>query len=171
MSIPIRDIGAAFHLLYENILDRDFRKTLAMNAWSERELLPSIRTFLLGRFGHVIPEQRVKLPGKSFGRVDFAIGGVAVEFALRRPGDDKCKVSDRVNADELKKLLLYDGPALLVLFDYSKEPLSADDLERFRNWPSLGKGKWKKSGFNISYHSRGSKRTADPLRVSKRILV
>lgn len=45
----------------------------------------------------------------------------------------------------------YDGLAVLVLFDFSKTPYTEDQIESFRDWPSLGKGNHKKSAFNVAY--------------------
>ena len=127
---------------------------MRFHEWSEQELLPIVRSFLLGRFGTVTPEFQVKLPGtkSGTGRLDFLIDNVAVEFAVRRPGDHKGPLSDKVNASEVKKLMLHDDLAVLVLFDFSKSPFQMADLERFRDWPSLGKGKYNRSPFNVSYH-------------------
>jgi hypothetical protein len=83
--------------------------------------------------------------------VDFLIGNVAVEFAVRRPGDHKGPLSDKVNSSEIKKLMMHDGPSVLVLFDFSKSPFKNQDLDRFREWPSLGKGNFKRHAFNVSY--------------------
>lgn len=51
----------------------------------------------------------------------------------------------------MKKLMKYDGKALLVLFDFSTTPYSKAQIEAFRDWPSLGKGNHKKSAFNVAY--------------------
>lgn len=40
MRVTIAEVVAAFDLLYENIHDRGIRKTLELNSWSERDLLP-----------------------------------------------------------------------------------------------------------------------------------
>jgi hypothetical protein len=147
MARTIEEVIEAFHLLYNGIHDKEFRKTRPFNHWNEHDLLPIARSFLLGYFGHVAPEFQVKL-----GRVDFLIGNVAVEFAVRRPGDHKGPLSDKVNSSEIKKLMMYDGPSVLVLFDFSKSPFKNQDLDRFRDWPSLGKGNFKRHAFNVSYH-------------------
>jgi hypothetical protein len=92
------------------------------------------------------------MPGKSSPRIDFLIGNTAVEFAVRRPWQSKAPLSDRVNSDEIKKLMLHDGLSVLILYDFSRYPLEEEDIERFREWPSLGKGNFRKSAFNVSYH-------------------
>lgn len=60
-------------------------------------------------------------------------------------------MSHRINETEMKKLLKYKGKSLLVLFDFSKKPFSSDDLEVFREHPSVGQGNHKKSPYQISY--------------------
>lgn len=154
MRVTIGQVREAFGLLYESIHDREFRKTLRLNEWSEKELLPLVRTFLLGYFGHCYPEVSVRLQSASsgWGRIDFQIGDVAVEFAVRRPLDRKGPLSSKVNTTEAIKLMMYDGPALLVLFDFSMHPFSDADIERFRDYPSLGRGNFKRSAFNVAYY-------------------
>ena len=150
----VKEVIEAFDLLYKALHDREFRKSMRFNEWSEKELLPIVRSFLLGFFGSVTPEFQVRLPGtkSGMGRLDFLIDNVAVELAVRRPGDHKGPLSDKVNATEAKKLMLHDGLAVLVLFDFSKSPFQYEDLNRFRDWPSLGKGNHNRSAFNVSYH-------------------
>ena len=48
--------------------------------------------------------------------------------------------------------MMFEGPALLVLFDFSSTPFERREIEEFRNWPSLGRGRHRRSGFNVSYH-------------------
>jgi hypothetical protein len=153
MRVTLAQIVDAFDLLYENIHNRQFRKTLSLNWWSERELLPLVRAFLLGYFGVCAPEVKVKLPGSSTGRglVDFKIGNVAVELAVRRPDDRKSPLSAAFNTTEIKKLMMHPGPSILILYDFSRHPFDDDDLERYRDYPSLGKGNFAKSGFNLAY--------------------
>ncbi|GCE80637.1 hypothetical protein [Komagataeibacter oboediens] len=173
MAVSIKAVREAFGLLYQSIHDSDFRKTLDLNHWNEKELLPLVRTFLLGYFGHCYPEVCVRLPtcGTKQGRVDFMIGNIAVEFAVRRPHDHKAPLSARVNRDEMIKLMLYDGPALLVLFDFSRYPFSAEDIERFRDYPSLGRGNFRRSPFNVAYYFKESARPQKFGRIEKQIHV
>lgn len=163
MRVTIAQVIDAFDLLYENIHDRSFRKTLQLDTWSERELLPLVRSFLLGYFKTCSPEVRVRLPGSTsgYGYVDFKIGPVAVELAVRRPGYRKAALSAAFNTTEIKKLMMHSGPSLLVLYDFSRHPFSDDDLARYRDYPSLGKGKFKKSGFNLVYFHLQSGRGRD----------
>jgi len=56
-----------------------------------------------------------------------------------------------VNTTEIKKLMKHEGLSLLVLFDFSKIPYTEEQIERFREWPSLGQGNHKKSAFNVAY--------------------
>ena len=131
-----------------------FSKTLKLHEYSEQELLPLVRTFLLGYFGEsLIPEAKAKLPGAlgGYGRFDFLIDNVAVELAVRRPDAAKSTVSATVNSSEVKKLMKHKGLAVLVLFDFSKTPYTEEHIESFREWPSLGKGNHTKSPFNVAY--------------------
>ncbi|UGB44642.1 hypothetical protein LQ772_11645 [Frateuria edaphi] len=143
----------AFDLLYRSLHDRTYRKSLSLHKCGERELLPIARSFLLGYFGKVMPELACKLPGSASGtgRVDFCVDGIAIEFAVRKPLGSRGNLSAVANAGELKKLLKYDGRSLLVLFDFSKKPFTDAQLDRFRDWPSLGKGNHKVSAFNVAY--------------------
>ena len=47
-------------------------------------------------------------------------------------------LSATVNSTEVKKLMKHNGLAVLILFDFSKTPYSEDQIESFRDWPSLG---------------------------------
>jgi len=149
----IKSVVEAFGLLYESLHSRDYRKSLNMHEVGERELLPIVRSFLLGCFGEITPEQVCVLPGAptGVGRIDFCVGGVAVEFAVRKPNGTKANLSAVTNANEIKKLLKFPGRSLLVLFDFSRRHFEDEDLERFREWPSLGKGNHKRSAFHVAY--------------------
>lgn len=174
MNVGIGTVVDAFELLYAAFLRKGFSKTLRLSEWGEHDLLPLVRTFLLGYFGEsLIPEAKAVLPGSlsGSGRLDFIVGGVAVEFAVRRPDAPKATLSLVVNSSEVKKLMKFDGPALLVLFDFSKTPFTANDIEAFRNWPSLGKGPHKKSPFNVAYFYKASKNPINPGVVKKNIHV
>ena len=152
MPVAVRDVIGAFEILYESLFDRGFRKTYGFHEFGERELLPLVRVFLLGWFGGVTPELQSKLAGglTGKGRIDFLVGDVAVEFAVRRPRDRKATLSQVTNATEMKKLMQFDGRAVLILFDFSASPFNREDLTRYRDWPSLGKGNHKRSAFNAA---------------------
>lgn len=171
MAITIKQVCEAFQLLYESIHDREFRKTLDLNNWSE--VLPLVRTFLLGYFGHCYPEVSVRLQSSAsgWGRVDFQIGGVAVEFAVRRPGDRKGPISSKVNTTEMIKLMMYQGAGLLVLFDFSANPFGEEDIERFRDYPSLGRGNFRRTAFNVAYYYVERARRRDYRCISRNIRV
>ena len=150
------ELVRAFELLYDSIWERDFRKSLDLHVKSERELAPLVRTFLLGYFGALEPECWSALPGAltGWGRIDFVIGGTAVELAVRRPGGPKGHLLPSCNETEVKKLLKHDGKALLVLYDFAVDEISAKQLGRYRKLPSLGKGPHNKSAFNVAYVHR-----------------
>tara|TARA_R110000868_G_scaffold84997_4_gene239418 strand:+ start:174 stop:701 length:528 start_codon:yes stop_codon:yes gene_type:complete len=173
VNITKKEVVEAFSLLYEAIHNKSFRKSLYLNEWTEQELLPLVRTFLLGYFGEsLVPEAAVALPGalSGKGRLDFLIGNVAVEFAVRNETRSRANLSATVNSTEVKKLMKHPGLAVLILFDFRNEPLSENDIENFREWPSLGKGNHNKSPFNVAYFHRKTRSTKTTL-IEKNIRV
>jgi hypothetical protein len=148
----VKEIIDAFDLLFESLISDDFAKSRNFVEWNEQELLPLVRAFLLGCFKNKVkPEVQVRLPGTQSGadRIDFEIGNIAVEFAVRpRSSKGNC-LSAAGNKDERKKLLLYPGRSVLVLFDFSREPYTEDELEDFRDHPLHGN--YKKFPFNVAY--------------------
>lgn len=174
MSITVSDVVKAFDLLFHSIHNPQFCKTLKLKEFTERELHPLVRTFLLGYFGEsLIPEAETILPGSlsGIGRVDYMIGGVAVELAVRSKGKAKSTISSSVNTTEVKKLMKHKGLAVLVLFDFSDSPATDDDISRFRAWPSLGKGNHKKSPFNVAYFYKESTGRLELSCITKNIRV
>jgi hypothetical protein len=154
MAVTVKEVIEAFDLLFDSLHRKEFTKTLRLNEWGEQELLPLVRTFLLGYFGEsLVPEAKTRLPGSlsGDGYIDFLIDHTAVEFVVRKPSAARSNVSASVNSTEVKKLMKHDGLALLVLFDFSKTPYTEKQIERFRKWPSLGQGNYKKSPFNVVY--------------------
>lgn len=139
-----------------------------MDRWSERQLLPLARTFLLGYFGpRARPEFGTVLPSglTGLGRVDFLVYNVAVELAVRRPWCPKSDLLPRTNHSEMIKLMKHDGRGLLVLLDFNRDPLTSAELERYRKLPSLGQGNHRKSPFSVVYFSLD----ADPVRLNVRV--
>lgn len=171
MTIRVKEVIEAFELLFDGLHDRDFRKTLSLTKYRERDLNPLVRTFLLGYFGAVSPEVRSALPGSLTGEgsIDYVIGDVAVEFAVRRPHDARLNLSAVTNATEVKKLTKWRGKSLLVLFDFSRDPFERVDLERYREWPSLGKGSHKKNAFTVAYFNRGT--SSSPKLALEKLLI
>jgi hypothetical protein len=136
--------------------DTDFVKTLRLTERSERQLLPLVRTYLLGYFGYkVAPETWGKLPGglSGWGRIDFVVDNVAIELAVRKRRSRDANLSTVKNSDEIKKLMKFDGLSVLVLFDFSEvHRYTEEDIESFRKRPSLGKGAHAKSPFTVLYY-------------------
>lgn len=100
------------------------------------------------------------LPGSPSGRgvLDFIIGDIAVELAVRPRDMAKDRVSRFQNQNEVKKLMKYNGRGLLVLFDFSSAPLTEEEVNSFReNLPRLGKGH-RRSPFQLSYFYRTNTR-------------
>lgn len=174
MAVTVKKVIDAFDLLFSSLHRKEFTKTLRLNEWGEQELLPLVRTYLLGYFGEsLVPEAKTQLPGSlsGDGYIDFLIDNVAVEFAVRKPTAAKSNVSASVNSTEVKKLMKHDGLALLVLFDFSKTPYTEEQIENFRDWPSLGKGNHKKSPFNVAYFYLEKQRPKTPGCFTKNIRV
>lgn len=174
MATTITSVTESFEYLFHSLYRPEFVKTLRLNECNERELLPLVRCYLLGYFFDAVsPEVQGKLPGTITGNgyLDFVIDDVAVEFAVRRPTAAKSTVSATVNSTEMKKLMKYDGKALLVLFDFSTTPYSEDQIEAFRDWPSLGKGNHKKSAFNVAYFYVEKRRPLTLGKITKNIRI
>lgn len=154
MGITVKKVVTAFELLFTSMHRKDFCKTLRIKTYTERQIAPLIRTFLLGYFGEsLVPEAKAVLPGtlSGFGKIDYLVGDVAVELAVRNKGKAKATLSASVNTTEVKKLMKHDGLSVLILLDFSDSPAKESDIERFRMWPSLGKGNHKRSAFNVAY--------------------
>jgi len=150
MAVTVKQIIEAFDLLFSSMHRKDFCKTLRLKEFTEQELHPLVRSFLLGYFGEsLVPEAKAVLPGSlsGHGRVDYLIDNVAVELAVRSKGKAKANISSSVNTSEVKKLMKHDGLSVLVLLDFSDTPAEDEDISRFREWPSLGKGHHKKISF------------------------
>lgn len=156
MPVRVSDIQESFLHLYENIRDPDFAKTHGFSSWMERQLLPLVRFYLLGRYGSVSPEvtaRLVRAAGGS-GRVDFVVGNTAIELAVRSPTCLASKLLPSVNETEILKLMTYDGPSVLILYDFSEYPLSDAQLQQYRDLPSLGRGNHFRSPFSVLYYYR-----------------
>ncbi|EBO3767278.1 hypothetical protein BTW74_09945 [Salmonella enterica] len=174
MSTTITEVTECFEYLFSSLYRKAFVKTLRLNECSGRELLPLVRCYLLGWFADsVSPEVRGKLPGSisGHGYIDFVIDDVAVEFAVRKPGAARSALSASVNSTEVKKLMKYDGKALLVLFDFSDTPYTEEQIESFRNWPSLGRGNHRKSAFNVAYFFVEKRSPLTPRKITRNIRI
>jgi hypothetical protein len=182
VSATLKEVAAAFEHVFETMHDPGFRKSIRLSALSERQLLRYTKFFLLGWFGRTAleVERTVAFPWTETGkgRVDFSIGEVAIEVAVRNPTQGPSTLLSRVNAPEMVKLIKHRGPAMLVLFDFSRSPLSDADLEAYRDVPSLGQGNHARSPFNVYYFNkkRGRREAEERDRsefspVHKRILV
>jgi hypothetical protein len=74
MSVSVSEVVNSFRYLYASLWRKEFTKTLCPGEYSERELLPLLRFYLLGWFGDkVSPEVPGILPGalRGSGRLDF----------------------------------------------------------------------------------------------------
>jgi hypothetical protein len=156
----VEEVVDAFEYLYTNLLDPEYARSTKYGFYKEQELLPLTRAFLLGYFADQMQaEHWSTLPGcpTKYGRIDFVVGGVAVELAVRKRGTGKRHLMPTVNVTEVKKLLCWKGKAVLILFDFDDDHLGVEDIKEYRELPSLGKGRWKKSPFNVAYFYRAGK--------------
>lgn len=171
IATTIKQVKEAFYLLYETVLVPQFTKSYGFTWWSERDVLPLIRFFLLGYFGSLEPEAASKHPlsQTGYGKVDFLINRIAVEFAVRTPEEGSTKISASSNRDELIKLMKHIGPAVLVLFDFSHGPYTSEQLESYRDLPSLGKGHHSKYPFSVLYYYKDKKGTPQVIRKNIRV--
>ncbi|MGB6068459.1 MAG: hypothetical protein WBG50_26930 [Desulfomonilaceae bacterium] len=134
MSYTINAVVRAFDLLFESLLRRDFSKSLRLHEKSEQELLPLVRTLLLGYFREsIVPEAKAKLPGSvsGNGRLDFQIENVAVELAVRRPNAAKSTLSATFNSSEVKKLMKHVGSHFLFYSIFPKHHTPARKSKLF----------------------------------------
>ena len=170
MSVSVSEVVNSFSCLYASLWRKEFTKTLRPGEYSERELLPLLRFYLLGRFGDkVLPEVRGILPGtlRGSGRLDFLIGDVAVEFAVRRQNDRACTLRPEYQATEVKKLLKYDGKAVLILFDLSYTPLTFSVIRGYRSLPAMGNH--IKTSYHVVYFYRKANGSTDYIRINIKI--
>lgn len=160
--ISIEQIREAFLFMHESMADYDFSKTMSFNWWTEKDILPNVRFFLLGYFGAIEPEVKTELRGNysEEGFIDFVVDNVAIEFAVRKPDDYASKLTSYSNRDERKKLVRrkqYNESfvyGVLVLFDFSDDPLNDEQLEDYREQPPLGRGNFNLDNFSVLYFYR-----------------
>jgi hypothetical protein len=145
------DISEACEDFFQYSTDKKFMKSYRVDQVGEKAgILPALKWFLAARFKVVKPEGAANNSSKE--RIDFIVDNVAVEVAVRRNGKSKSALKKRVNASEIKKLIRWKGLAVLVLFDFDSNPLNEDDLEDFRDYPSLSKKNDTETPFNILYY-------------------
>ncbi|MBF0383902.1 MAG: hypothetical protein HQL69_23040 [Magnetococcales bacterium] len=148
--VTIKQVGEAFHHLFSHLTTPEFRKSNNFASLNEQEMLLLVRFFLLGRFSDVRAEHLSDYwPNK---RIDFMVGDVAVEMAVRPYDKGQHRLNQSINTSEINKLVKYDGPSALVLLDFSEDPLTKAELEaEYRKTPSLGAGKHKLYSYSVLY--------------------
>lgn len=161
------EVERVFGLLFAAYMDPAFTKNRLLSKKTERPMLPLVRAALLGYFHkRVVPEVSVRWTqkdkrGKSVrrsGRIDFRVGGMAIEFAMRGSTAAGSNLSAAANTPEIRKLMKWkNGRSILVLFDYSKTPYSDASLNKYRNNPGLGSGTHRKPFTLLYYHLAGEK--------------
>lgn len=142
MIISVRNVVERFESLFNSFYRKEFIKTHSFNTINERELLSLIKWFLLYRYDNrVYPKFKARLQGSTIGNgyIDFVISDITAEFAVRSEISSKASISVIVQTTEMKKLMRYDGKALLALFDFSDSLYSKPEIDEFRYIPSLGK--------------------------------
>jgi hypothetical protein len=158
----IKEIKEAFGLLYKNIRRATFNKSQYFEWWNEKSLLPNVLFFLLGYFGDDLePEMKTELllAPSGEGYIDFGVNNIAIEFAVRLPNESASKLTSYSNRTERTKLIrrkVYNDWAeygVMVLFDFSDNPLTKEQLDEYREKPSLGKGNHNTDGFSVLYYN------------------
>ena len=155
MSVRVNEVVNSFSYLYSSLWRKEFTKTLRPGEYNERELLPLLRFYLFGWFGNIVtPEVKCRFPGAvhDSGRLDFTIGDVAVEFAVRRRYDSPCVLYPEYQTAEVRKLLKYDGKGILILFDLSDSPLNISVIRKYHSLPAMGNH--TKTSFHVVYFYR-----------------
>jgi hypothetical protein len=153
-------VQKAFVTFHRWVREALFAKGRGYHLRSERDLLSNIRFFLLGWFGIVIPEYKTTLftnhSGKGF--FDFLLPGVAIEVAVRGPFDNRSKLTAYTNRDERRKLtgrkanrVLFKR-GVLVLLDFSRDPLDDWQLEEYRSTKNLNIGRRRPANFSVLYY-------------------
>ena len=59
MGVTVNEVVDAFDLLYQSLLSNKFSKSLRLHEWGEKDLLPLVRTYLLGYFAAIPGEIRL----------------------------------------------------------------------------------------------------------------
>lgn len=158
----IKEIKEAFELLYWSMRESSFSKSHEFSWWNEKALLPHIRFYLLGYFGDDLePEIKTELisaPTRE-GYIDFGVNNAAIEFAVRLPNESASKLTAYSNRTEREKLIRrkmwheWADHGVLVLFDFSDNPLTHEQLNEYKEKPSFGQGNHTVNGFSILYYN------------------
>lgn len=155
MGVGVGEVVEAFQYFFDSILSRTYAKSVRFEHYNENQLLPLVRSYLLGYFwDDMKAELASSLPGRATksGRIDFVVGDIAVELAVRpRGARGKRALCAAENETEVKKLLRWPGPGVLILFDFGRSLMTEEDLKAYRVLPSLGKGRWTTSSFQLAY--------------------
>ncbi len=162
----IKDIQHSVEDFLEICHARQFAKTYNFKNYSEKELLPLLRFFFAGRFGRVVipecPAHYAELKRKRThycdGRLDFLIGNVAVEVAVRPKYSSGSEMTAAKNYSEANKLSLFRNAKkrVLILMDFSKASMDFDlnmkNMKQYMRDLRVGKGN-KLHPFTVIYTS------------------
>lgn len=140
----INEVTNAFEHLYQAMYDHKFIKKSGFRDKGEKSLLPLVRYYLLGYFGKLEPELKIQMEECQSGYIDFLIDKIAVEFAVKTQKQRRTNLQRNQNETEIKKLMLYEGRSILVLFDFSEnveDDVVSQLLENYRILPAIHQGK------------------------------
>ncbi len=153
MSTTIISVIEVFEFFYSSLLNSEFARSANFKHWEERDMLLLIRAYLLGYYGESFKSEfqtsnPISTTGK--GRFDFFIDDVAIEFAVRTPNASQSKLSAKTCKSEIGKLQQYEGKSVLILFDFSKNPFSSEEIESYREY-ARDEGDHIKFPFKLAY--------------------
>ena len=78
----LAQVSSAFSVLYKSLKHRPFTKSKKLENWDERDLLPLVRFYLLGKFGPIVGVVGWLLGGLT-GSGDIVIKHYILRIALR----------------------------------------------------------------------------------------
>ena len=157
--MSINQVNESFLLLQSQMRKYNFSRTMYFNWWSEKDILPHVRFYLLGYFGAIKSEVKTELIGSPTeeGYFDFVVDNIAIELAIRKPSTHATSITSNTNLTEITKLMrrkkYHDNLkyGVLVLLDFSGKCLKNKHFDDYRYSTSLGSGNFKKDNFSILY--------------------
>lgn len=80
MATTIKDVIDTFEYFFHSLYRKEFTKTLPLNTYSERELLPLVRCYLLGVLRMMFPQKcRVHYPERC------PVRGILISLLMMLP--------------------------------------------------------------------------------------
>lgn len=167
----VTQLRGAFELLYKSLLTHQFRHELRLSDYLEKDLRPVIRAMLLGvasQNPNMAVQRRAPETLLGFRHIDFIIDDIAIDIAVRMPRQGDQSISRITPSGQLRKLLRYKGPSLLVIFDFCGNPYPTDTFQRYRDWDGLRNAH---GSLNVLYFFRGGSRPDDASSASYRLIM